>query len=278
MAIIIKKWSLKMTRRSEMQKKKIQLIVTGALVFFTVGGIFVNGKYGHIAPKVETSEKKEPLKHSEKKKSAKKDSDSQKIKETTTTEKEGTSLDDKKTASKTESSATANPIPEVSPETQVARDPSQESKKQEETSSESTPEEPQKSDSTKPVKPAPTPAPEVVEKPTVNLSIRGTTANSSAYLRTSQKVEIEEGESVMSVLTRFCKTNGIQIEVTFGGSYVAGINNLYEKDKGPESGWLYAVNGLFPGYGANSYPLKNGDQIEWKYTENLGQDVGAPQG
>ena len=55
-----------------MQKKKIQLIVTGALVFFTVGGIFVNGKYGHIAPKVETSEKKEPLKHSEKKRVLKK--------------------------------------------------------------------------------------------------------------------------------------------------------------------------------------------------------------
>lgn len=263
-----------------MQKKKIQLFVTGALAFFTIGGIFVNGKYSHVAPKVETSEKKEQLKNSEKKKIAKKESDSQKIKEKVTAEKakDSTSLDDKKIASKTESSETKNPVPEVSSETQVARDTSQESKKQEETSTEPALEEAKKADSTTPVKPTPTPTPEVAEKPTVSLSIRGTAANSSAYLHTSQKIEIEEGESVMSVLTRFCKTNGIQIEVTFNGSYVAGINNLYEKDKGPESGWLYAVNGLFPGYGANSYPLKSGDQIEWKYTENLGQDVGAPQG
>lgn len=55
-----------------MQKKKIQLFVTGALAFFTIGGIFVNGKYSHVAPKVETSEKKEQLKNSEKKRLLKK--------------------------------------------------------------------------------------------------------------------------------------------------------------------------------------------------------------
>ena len=58
--------------------------------------------------------------------------------------------------------------------------------------------------------------------------------------------------------------------------YVEGINQLYEFDCGKNSGWMYSVNGEFPNYGASSYKPKDGDKIEWKYTCNLGSDVGNP--
>ena len=53
-----------------------------------------------------------------------------------------------------------------------------------------------------------------------------------------------------------------------------GINQLYEFDCGKNSGWMYSVNGEYPNYGASSYNLKDGDKVEWRYTCNLGSDVG----
>ena len=68
-----------------------------------------------------------------------------------------------------------------------------------------------------------------------------------------------------------------EMEVKFTtGYYVEGINQLYEFDCGKNSGWMYSVNGEFPNYGASSYKPKDGDKIEWKYTCNLGSDVGNP--
>ena len=128
-----------------------------------------------------------------------------------------------------------------------------------------------------PSKPTPEHKPQPEAKKEITLSIRGTVANSSTYFISPQKVTIKEGESVMDVLGDFCRDKGIQVGIR-NGNYVAGINNLYEFDKGSESGWFYRVNGVFPSYGAAQYTLKVGDTIEWMYTEDLGHDVGAPQG
>ena len=38
---------------------------------------------------------------------------------------------------------------------------------------------------------------------------------------------------------------------------------------------LYLVNGVSPGYSASEYTLKPGDRVEWVYTCDMGQDVGA---
>ena len=56
--------------------------------------------------------------------------------------------------------------------------------------------------------------------------------------------------------------------------YVSGINNLYEFDCGKDSGWMYCVNGWYPNYGCSKYTLEDGDTVEWRYTCNLGRDVG----
>ncbi len=58
------------------------------------------------------------------------------------------------------------------------------------------------------------------------------------------------------------------------GTYVHAIEGLAEFDKGPESGWMYRVNGKFSSHSASLYTLSNGDYVEWLYTRNLGKDLG----
>lgn len=95
----------------------------------------------------------------------------------------------------------------------------------------------------------------------------------------STRVEFSEGESVFDVLQRVCRDNGIHMEFVntpmYNSVYIEGINNLYEFDAGSLSGWLYSVNGVFPGYGCSAYTLQDGDVIAWHYTCDLGYDVGG---
>ncbi len=88
----------------------------------------------------------------------------------------------------------------------------------------------------------------------------------------------DEGETVFQVLQRVCRENNIQLESSYtpgyDNYYIQGINQIYEKDCGTKSGWMYCVNGIFPNYGSSSYFLENGDRVEWKYTCDLGADIG----
>ncbi len=87
------------------------------------------------------------------------------------------------------------------------------------------------------------------------------------------------GENVFQLLKRVCKQNGIHMEFEntpiYNSAYIEGINNLYEFDVGNLSGWMYSVNGWFPNYGCSRYALKDGDIVEWRYTCDLGYDVGG---
>ena len=91
-------------------------------------------------------------------------------------------------------------------------------------------------------------------------------------------VEFGQGDTVFDVLKRVTKAAGIQMESKwtpmYNSYYVEGINQLYEFDCGEQSGWMYSVNGWYPNYGCSSYELKDGDKIEWRYTCDLGSDVG----
>lgn len=87
------------------------------------------------------------------------------------------------------------------------------------------------------------------------------------------------GENVFDVLQRVCREKGIQMEFTstpaYGSAYIEGIANIYEFDAGDTSGWVYSVNGAFPGYGSSKYTLSDGDVIRWIYTLDLGKDAGG---
>ena len=91
-------------------------------------------------------------------------------------------------------------------------------------------------------------------------------------------VTFYEGESVFDVLQRLCKEKGIHMESSwtpiYNSAYIEGIHNLYEFDCGELSGWMYRVNGWYPNYGCSRYQLKDGDVVEWRYTCDLGEDVG----
>lgn len=103
-------------------------------------------------------------------------------------------------------------------------------------------------------------------------------------------VEIKDGDSAFDVVKRacenntckakckYCEKNGIQIDFTytpaFDTYYIKGIHQLYEKDCGMQSGWMYSVNGTFPNVGSSSYKVKSGDKIIFAYTCNMGDDIG----
>jgi hypothetical protein len=101
---------------------------------------------------------------------------------------------------------------------------------------------------------------------------------SDGIIYAQKTVTFSEGESVFDILQRELRANRIALEFTntpaYGGSYIEGINNLYEFDCGELSGWMYSVNGSFPNYGCSQYTVAAGDRIEFHYTCDLGKDLG----
>jgi len=91
-------------------------------------------------------------------------------------------------------------------------------------------------------------------------------------------VTFYEGESVFDVLQRVCKGKNIHLEFSwtpiYNSAYIEGIHNLYEFDCGALSGWMYRVNGWYPNYGCSRYQLVDGEVVEWRFTCDLGEDVG----
>lgn len=91
-------------------------------------------------------------------------------------------------------------------------------------------------------------------------------------------LQLPKGKTVEYALKLATRNAGIHMESSYsalyGGIYVKGINYIYEFDGGDDSGWMYKVNGQFPNYGCSGYELKNGDEIVWVYTCDLGKDVG----
>lgn len=82
-------------------------------------------------------------------------------------------------------------------------------------------------------------------------------------------VVLQQEDTVFSVLQRVTRERGIQMEFSGRGTYVyvQGMHQLYEFDRGPESGWIYMVNGQTVSKSAGAYPVKNGDVIVWRFVE-----------
>lgn len=81
------------------------------------------------------------------------------------------------------------------------------------------------------------------------------------------EVPYTEGMSVLDQLYTAVQENGILMETTgFDAvAYVAGINNIYEFDNGPASGWVYYVNDVSATESAGACELKEGDAVRWVY-------------
>ena len=91
------------------------------------------------------------------------------------------------------------------------------------------------------------------------------------------KVEFEKGDTVFDVLSKVTRNKRIHMEYVdtpaYNSAYIEGIANLYEKDCGSGSGWMYCVNGWYPDYGCSQYEVEDGDVIQWNYTCDLGRDL-----
>lgn len=99
------------------------------------------------------------------------------------------------------------------------------------------------------------------------------------WLLAPVECSFEAGESVFDLLYRETRARKIHMEYVqtpaYGSAYIEGIGNLYEFDGGPQSGWMFSVNGEFPNYGCSKVVLEDGDRVEWVYTCDLGLDVGG---
>ena len=94
-----------------------------------------------------------------------------------------------------------------------------------------------------------------------------------------REVEFTGGNSAFDVFRQVLRKEKIHFEYVdasaYDSVYIEGIGNLYEFDCGPQSGWMYSVNGTYPGLGCSGYTLADGDVIVFSYTLDLGADVGA---
>ncbi|KAE9133842.1 hypothetical protein PF010_g2661 [Phytophthora fragariae] len=106
---------------------------------------------------------------------------------------------------------------------------------------------------------------------TITLSVIGDSQKGT--ILSSKNVTLAEGDTAFTVLKR--ELGGKVVSSGSGASaYVSAIDGLAEFDRGPESGWMYMVNGQFPAVSAGLYTLSNGDSLAWRYTLNLGKDLG----
>ena len=107
---------------------------------------------------------------------------------------------------------------------------------------------------------------------------RGETLSGTLAVYTDDAVIIEEvtvqfkdGDTVLDILKKAAREARVHMEYSGAGklAYVKGIDNLYEFDKGPESGWKYFVNGEEMRQSAGAYKPGEGDIICWRYVLTL---------
>ncbi|MFJ7934146.1 DUF4430 domain-containing protein [Sporosarcina sp. NPDC096371] len=93
----------------------------------------------------------------------------------------------------------------------------------------------------------------------------------------SMDATLQRGDTAFTLLERVVREKGISIDYIGSGAtlYVQAIDGLGEFDGGPLSGWMYSVNGVYPDHSAGTYYLNDGDVLRWRYTKDLGHDIGG---
>ena len=93
----------------------------------------------------------------------------------------------------------------------------------------------------------------------------------SGIILDMQDYNAKEGDTAFDVLKSACESNGISLNYTGNVKrktiYINGINGLYERDCGSASGWVYSINNEFPTASSGGYTVKDGDIIEFHFTD-----------
>jgi len=122
--------------------------------------------------------------------------------------------------------------------------------------------------------PTPTPPPSTSQTPSqptqtrAFISVRNDSASGTKVFFEGY-LNLNSNETAYTLLQRTGLTLGTR------GTYVYSIDGLAELDYGPNSGWKYRVNGVFPMMGASNFTVKNNDRVEWLFTLDGGQDIGG---
>ncbi len=94
---------------------------------------------------------------------------------------------------------------------------------------------------------------------------------------TAESALIFEGDTVFDVVERILRENKIQVEFSktqvYDSVYIEGISNLYQKDVGDMSGWLFKVNGEMPALSMSKIEVKDKDIIELYYSTDFMEDM-----
>ncbi|MGM0843714.1 MAG: DUF4430 domain-containing protein [Bacillota bacterium] len=112
--------------------------------------------------------------------------------------------------------------------------------------------------------------PKEPEKPKQTVTITIAAPDVKGTIVPVTTVEISEGDTVLSVTQKITKAKGIQLSVRGSNStaYVEGIDNLFEMDHGPLSGWEVYVDGKQLDKSTGIYEVEPGQAIKWHYTKN----------
>lgn len=97
------------------------------------------------------------------------------------------------------------------------------------------------------------------------------------WIRPTVVYDQPEGTTAMDVFRQVLKANGYSYEAK--GSYVQAVikpdgTKVAELSKGPNSGWVFRVNGEFPDVTMRDYQLSDGDEIEVFFTADYMDEPG----
>ena len=105
---------------------------------------------------------------------------------------------------------------------------------------------------------------------TKSVTVRVTVqANGAQWV--SGSYTVTKGQSALDALKKALDANGItyQAKTTQYGTYIQSLTRngvtLGEMDKGPNSGWMYKVNGSAPMVGVDAYAMSEGDELLFYY-------------
>lgn len=111
-----------------------------------------------------------------------------------------------------------------------------------------------------------------------DIAVTFTLKTDSATWIPTTSFTVKEGSTVYHVFKAAMAQFGLTAVGAEAG-YVSSITKdgvtLGEFDKGPDSGWLYTVNGKLPTVGLTSYSVSNGDSILFYYTTDWTKDPQA---
>lgn len=85
---------------------------------------------------------------------------------------------------------------------------------------------------------------------------------------------VPQNSTVKYLTDRALIENGIPFTTNSNGAYISSINGLAEFDNGPNSGWMYRINGkIASASGYAELVLKTGDNLTWFYTDDYTKET-----